>query len=96
MSELKAHLFVCTNSRSEGDSCGSKNASALRVAVKEKTSQLLATDAKNVRINAAGCLGRCSEGIVAVCYPSGRWLTKLNANDVDACVELVQQEVDQS
>jgi (2Fe-2S) ferredoxin len=28
---------------------------------------------KRVRINTAGCLGKCSQGVVCVLYPEGKW-----------------------
>jgi (2Fe-2S) ferredoxin len=75
---LEAHLFVCTNHREGGKkSCAGSGSVELRNELK----QLCQSESKGwhgrVRVNTAGCLGRCEEGIVAVLYPKGEWLTEL-------------------
>ena len=91
---LEAHLFICTNQRANGECCGQKGSEELREKVKK-----LAKDEKRgwkgrVRINAAGCLGRCSEGITAVIYPKGTWLTHLSADSTDAIMKELSAELD--
>jgi (2Fe-2S) ferredoxin len=51
-----------------------------------------------VRVNACGCLDRCSEGPVLVVYPDGVWYTYFSRADVDRIVEehLVQGRVVES
>ena len=39
-----------------------------------------------VRINKAGCLGRCDEGPVLVVYPDNVWYTFIDKNDVDEII----------
>jgi (2Fe-2S) ferredoxin len=75
---LECHLFICTNTRANGEaSCSDKNASALRDAVKKACNR---PDWRGrVRVNAAGCLGRCAMGIAAVEYPAGQWVQNLDA-----------------
>lgn len=71
------HLFVCTNRKAEGkESCAPKGSEALRDRVKA-TASASAGQAGKIRINASGCLGQCSRGIAAVCYPQGVWLLDL-------------------
>ncbi len=72
-SNLKAHLFICTQNRLEGESCAAKGSEDLRKTVKE----LLKGRNSELRINSAGCLGRCSEGVAGVCYPQGEWKTQM-------------------
>lgn len=36
-----------------------------------------------------GCLGRCSEGPVAVLYPEGRWFNLLSDKDINDLTHLV-------
>jgi len=88
--KLDAHLFVCTNTRgpaadgSTRESCGAKDAEALRSSVKSQVVRKF--PGKKIRVNAAGCLGLCEEGIVAVCYGSkgGNWQTDLINTPEDA------------
>lgn len=74
---LEAHVFVCTNKKEKGECCAAKGAIELR----EELKKLCQDESKGwhgrVRVNASGCLGRCSEGIAAVVYPQAIWHTKL-------------------
>ena len=78
--KLKAHVFICTNIKEKGESCGVKKSQKLRDSVK-----LICKSNENefhsVRINASGCLGKCKEGIAAVIYPQSVWLLNLKEND---------------
>ncbi len=78
---LEAHLFVCTNTKEKGASCGAKGSVELRNALKN----MCQDDARGwhgrVRVNASGCLGRCEKGITAVLYPKGQWFENLGAGD---------------
>jgi len=80
-----AHLFICTNLKPEGKpSCARKGAEALRSRVKEAAAELAKEHPeRKVRVNASGCLGQCAQGIAAVCYPRGEWLTQLS-DDVES------------
>jgi predicted metal-binding protein len=80
--ELESHLFICTHSREDRASCAGRGsvelASDLKSWVKENDLK------KKIKITKSGCLGLCEEGIVAVCYPQGRWYTGLEPKDIDA------------
>lgn len=94
--KLKAHLFVCTNIKKEGKSCGALGSQELRDSLKKNIGKILTADGINnsgIRINSSGCLGHCENGIAAVCYPSGTWKTNLQKNDVDELVDLVKAEL---
>ena len=43
-----------------------------------------------VRVNVAGCLGRCNEGPTIVIYPEGVWYTYRSTEDID---EILQEHV---
>jgi predicted metal-binding protein len=93
MPDFKAHLFVCTNSRAPGakrESCGHKGSEALRAQVKEMCK---ARGLKGVRINSAGCLDQCEQGIAAVLYPQGEWHLNLKAEDAETLVAAVEKAV---
>lgn len=85
---LKAHVFVCTNEK-KGESCGEKGGAKLRSRVKDLSKEHPEWKGQ-VRINSSGCLGRCEEGIVAVVYPQGKWLTGLESKDENVLIEAVK------
>ena len=82
------HIFFCTNARDNGQiSC--QDHGALEIMEYCKTRVKLAgfnADGK-VRVNRAGCLGRCKSGPVAVVYPEGTWYTYVDKSDIDEIVD---------
>jgi (2Fe-2S) ferredoxin len=88
----KHHLFICTNTRTEGHprgSCAARAAAAggvekLRGYAREKARQL---GIENIRCNAAGCLDRCEFGPNMVIYPEGVWYRYENTADIDEILE---------
>jgi (2Fe-2S) ferredoxin len=79
----RSHVFFCTNQRPPGHKdgcCASKGSEDLRNYTKRRAKEL---GLKNVRINGAGCLGRCSEGPVVVIYPEGVWYSPKDEADCD-------------
>lgn len=47
----------------------------------------------NVRVNNAGCLGRCDLGPCFVIYPEGVWYSPKNEQDVDEILSVhIQQQ----
>ena len=82
---LKAHVFICTNLRQNGESCGAKNSQFLRDQLK-KTCKAKGGQFNDARINASGCLDRCENGIASVIYPQAIW--KCNLTDKDEQVLL--------
>ncbi|MBI1175565.1 MAG: (2Fe-2S) ferredoxin domain-containing protein [Sideroxydans sp.] len=89
MSYYDKHVFFCVNQREPGEGCCNDfEAGRLRTYVKDKVKQLDIPDAGNrIRINAAGCLGRCDEGPVLVVYPEGIWYTYIDESDLDEIIE---------
>ncbi len=92
---LDLHLFICTNLKKNGEGCASKNAVHLRDAVQEECKRRFDSSitSKKIRINAAGCLGHCEEGIAAVLYPEGEWITNLKESDSLRLVAKIEEKV---
>jgi (2Fe-2S) ferredoxin len=88
MSFFDKHLFFCTNQRAPGEGCCSNfGAQKMRDYVKNKVKALgLSTEANRIRINTAGCLGRCDDGPVLVVYPEGVWYTYIDESDLDEII----------
>lgn len=89
MSHYDKHVFFCVNQRPAGeDCCNNHNAQAARDYVKDKVKLLdLPAGDKNIRINSAGCLGRCELGPVLVVYPEAVWYTYIDQSDLDEIIE---------
>ena len=83
----KAHLFICTNKKQGKPCCGDKGAEELRQRVKQWASEQFGNE---VRVNASGCLDKCSEGIAAVLYPQNLWLTGLKSADDERLKEALR------
>lgn len=74
------HLFFCLHQREGEAACGnSGDAEAMLTLAKAHAKAL---GLRDVRVNRAGCLGRCELGPVAVAYPEGVWYTYVDADDV--------------
>jgi len=96
MSYFKHHVFFCCNQRADGESCcNNLGASAMQAHAKDRIGALGLKGAGGVRINKAGCLGRCDEGPVLVVYPEETWYTYLDQSDIDEIIDrhLVNGEV---
>lgn len=88
MSYYKYHVFFCTNQREPGQQCCEQcNASEIRAYAKAKIKALDMSGAGRIRINTAGCLGRCELGPVLVVYPEGTWYSYLDREDIDEIIE---------
>lgn len=91
MSYFKHHVFVCTNQRDNGEPCchvrGGSDAFAY---AKERIAQMQLNGPGGVRINKAGCLGRCDAGPVLVVYPEETWYGYVDNEDIE---EIVQEHL---
>jgi (2Fe-2S) ferredoxin len=88
MTYYQKHLFFCINQReSDKKCCANADSEAMCHYAKKKIKQL---DLAEVRVNRAGCLGRCVEGPILVVYPEGIWYTYSSQADID---EIIEQHV---
>jgi (2Fe-2S) ferredoxin len=89
MNYYHKHVFFCTNQREAGEGCcNNSGAQKMRDYVKNKVKALaISNDANRIRINSAGCMGRCDEGPVLVVYPEGVWYTYVDESDLDEIIE---------
>lgn len=84
MSFYRRHMFVCANQRDDGTSCcASFNAQQARDYLKKRAKEAGIHGAGDIRVNTAGCLGRCDEGPVIVIYPEAVWYTYVDGEDLD-------------
>jgi (2Fe-2S) ferredoxin len=84
MVPFERHVFVCENTRPPDAArgcCASKGGSEVRAALKKRV-----VDAGlkgRVRINKAGCLDQCEQGVTLVVYPEAVWYGRVTPGDVD-------------
>jgi predicted metal-binding protein len=79
--KLKKHLFICIHERVEGEeSCGAKGSAELVSGLK---TWVKSEKVEGAKVTRSGCLGLCSKGIAAVCYPEGRWYEGLKKEDLE-------------
>lgn len=96
MNAYRHHVFFCCNQRDGGRACcADHGATQMRQYAKDRVVALGLSAEHEVRINQAGCLGRCEAGPVMVVYPEGTWYTYVDESDIDEIVEqhLVQHRV---
>ncbi len=87
MSHFKYHVFFCQNQRAPGeDCCNNLGASQMQAYAKDRIRQLQLDGEGKVRINKAGCLGRCDLGPVLVVYPEGTWYQYIDQEDIDEII----------
>lgn len=89
MSHYDKHVFFCVNQRAAGeDCCANFGAQKMRDYVKDTVkTQGLDREGNRIRINSAGCLGRCDDGPVLVVYPEAVWYTYVDQSDLDEIID---------
>ncbi|MBU0499194.1 MAG: (2Fe-2S) ferredoxin domain-containing protein [Gammaproteobacteria bacterium] len=88
MAFYQQHLFVCNNRREDGTPCCAMlGASEAKGHLKKRAKEAGIHEPGGVRINSAGCMGRCDEGPVIVIYPEGVWYTYVDSQDLDEIFE---------
>jgi (2Fe-2S) ferredoxin len=88
MSYYKYHVFFCVNQRAAGESCcANLGGQRMRDYAKQKLKELEMHGEGQVRVNMAGCLGRCEQGPVMVVYPQETWYTFVDEEDIDEIIE---------
>lgn len=86
-SYYRLHVFVCTHQRPAEDprrGCGDQGSAAARDHLKRRAKDL---GLDEVRINNAGCLGRCALGPVLVIYPDAAWYRFDSIADIDEILD---------
>ena len=84
----KYHVFFCTNQRQDGRACcQDHDAAAMRNYAKDRVKQLGLAVPGGVRVNTAGCMGRCSEGPTMAVYPQGIWYRYDSQADIDEIID---------
>ncbi len=87
MGYYRHHVFFCCNQRPAGETCcANHDAERLMTYARERIAALGLKGPGGVRINKAGCLGRCDLGPVLVVYPDETWYTYLDESDLEEII----------
>ena len=87
MSYFEHHVFFCCNQREAGEQCcNALGASELFAYAKDRIGALGLNGKGQIRINKAGCLGRCDQGPVMVVYPEEVWYSFFDKDDVEEII----------
>ncbi len=86
-SDVRVHMFICTNRRSNQRSCGGSNSTLLLEYARVRLRAVLEGGGKGVLVSRSGCLGKCHTGPVLVIYPEGVWYRIQSTQDIDEVLE---------
>ena len=87
MSYFQQHVFICTNQREAGEQCcNNVGGSEAFAYAKDRIGALKKNGPGAIRINKAGCLGRCDQGPVMVVYPEEVWYSFFDKDDVEEII----------
>lgn len=88
MSFFKHHVFFCINERANNEACCQQfGASSIQAYAKKRIQELNLSGVGQIRINRAGCLGRCSEGPILVVYPDNIWYQYIDEDDIEEIIQ---------
>lgn len=88
---LDQHIFICTKCQCTSDMENPNHATELRMELKNLCSKEI--PGQSIRVNAAGCLGVCDEGIHAVIYPQQKWFKKLSKESIPELIKYLKSGI---
>ena len=80
---FETHVFVCSHSRSENaarPSCGPRGSLEIMAEIKRRVKL---TGIETIRVQKAGCLDHCENGISCVIYPDSEWYSIESEEDIE-------------
>ena len=84
---FERHMFICAHERGADaarECCAKKDSLAIMKAVKTAAK---AEGVPNIRVQKAGCLSQCEQGISCVVYPEGVWYRLTGMENVPDLLE---------
>ena len=86
-SYYQRHIFFCLNQREGENACLQHDAQAAFDHCKQRVKAEKLAGKGGVRVNKAGCLGRCAGGPVVGGYSGAVWYSFVDNSDIDEIVE---------
>jgi (2Fe-2S) ferredoxin len=81
-SNLKTHVFVCTNDKAGAECCERAGGAKVRKELKNWVSEHPEWH-KRIRINQSGCLDHCDQGVAVVIYPQNETYVNVASDDLE-------------
>lgn len=91
---FKKYLFVCENSRREGEDCCSKAGEAIRTLLKDAVKS--AGLSSRLRVSRSGCLDTCAEGPNVLLMPDNVWFKRVALADVPEIIRVATEGIGKS
>lgn len=77
--KTQVEIFICNHKRDGEKACADSGAKDITDTIKKWAKE---EHKGEIKVFRSGCLGRCSEGVVAVCYPEKKYLLEIAVDDV--------------
>lgn len=78
--KTQSEIFICNYKRDDGENCFDKGSRELTDQIKKWAKD---NHKDEIKVFRSGCLGKCSEGIAALCYPEKNYLLDIKSDDVE-------------
>lgn len=85
----KLEVFICNHKRDNQDDCFHKGGKELTDNLKKWSREKFGSEVKIFR---SGCIGKCEEGIAALCYPSKEFLVDLTRMDEEEMKKYIEEQ----
>ena len=82
------HIFVCVHARANNARCCAQSGALTLVEfLKKNLAPHRTNQPASIRVNRAGCLGRCELGPLLVIYPEGIWYRYRTEEDLKKIIQ---------
>ena len=81
--KYERHIFVCVNTRDEGDACAGRGEEIVKILRDHVNSG----HTHRFNVSKSKCLGHCSEGPTIAVYPDGKIFKKVTLADTEKIIE---------
>jgi len=89
---FKKILFVCINSRNEGEiCCAQRESEAIAASLKARIKELKMS--RHVRVSKSGCQDVCVKGPNVMVFPDTIWYHGVTLNDVEQIIQTTIQGI---
>ena len=76
--KTEVEIFICNHHKDGKDNCADKGSKDLTDKIKKWAKE---EHKQEIKVFRSGCLGQCSDGIAALCYPEKKFWLKLSEDD---------------
>lgn len=85
----KLEVFICNHKRDNQEDCFHKGGKELTDTIKKWSKEKFG---KEVKIFRSGCIGKCDNGIAALCYPNKEFIIDLTKADEEELKKYIEEQ----